>query len=131
MTGNEENTSYWKHLFERKKELQDYPHEAIGGAAGEEGICERSKAIGVLHTCSIISWAESMGIAKETPVENSAFMQEMPTTSPARLIRGPPELPVLMAASVCIYCIALSDIPSSTACRDKSPLSRRARQCVR
>ncbi len=42
-----------------------------------------------------------MGMAKPMPSEYSSFMLLIPTTSPSRFTRGPPELPALMAASVC------------------------------
>lgn len=57
-----------------------------------------------------------MGIANETPSAVSAFMDEMPTTSPARLTNGPPELPLLMAASVCMNSVLGPANPSSTPC---------------
>lgn len=44
--------------------------------------------------------ALSIGMAKETPLELRARIQEMPITSPVMFSKGPPELPVLIAASV-------------------------------
>jgi len=63
----------------------------------------------------MISLALSMGMAKDTPAVNMARMVEMPTTSPARFTSGPPELPLLMAASVWMYPVVPA-IPSSLAC---------------
>ena len=48
--------------------------------------------------------AKSMGMAKPMPstllCADSIFMEAMPTTSPSRLMTGPPLLPTLTAASV-------------------------------
>ena len=42
-----------------------------------------------------------MGMANEIP--GLTFILLIPIASPSRLIRGPPELPNVMVASVCMY----------------------------
>ena len=68
-------------------------------------------------TCEAMCFAVSMGMAKETPSATTAFMEDMPTTSPSRFTRGPPELPLLVAASVWMYSVFGPARPSSTACK--------------
>ncbi len=51
-----------------------------------------------------MSLATLTGIAKPTPCDPPLMLKMkelMPTTSPAELTSGPPELPGLMEASVC------------------------------
>ncbi len=67
-------------------------------------------------TCAATCFAVSMGMAKETPSAVSAFIEEMPTTSPARLTSGPPEFPEFIAASVWMKSVFGPANPSSTAC---------------
>ncbi len=67
-------------------------------------------------TWDAMCFAVSMGMAKDTPSATTAFMDDMPTTSPSRFTRGPPELPLLVAASVWIYSVLGPARPSSTAC---------------
>ena len=68
-------------------------------------------ALPVRRICAVVTRTCSIGIAKPTPMlppwseatcEPSEAMAELtPTTSPWRFTNGPPELPGLMAASVC------------------------------
>ena len=51
----------------------------------------------------------------KVPVSYLTFMLLMPMASPSRLMRGPPELPKVIAASVCIYS------GTSLPCRPISP----------
>lgn len=78
-----------------------------------------------MHTCCTTCLAVSIGMAKETPSAVSAFIDEIPTTSPARLTSGPPELPLLMAASVCMNSVLGPAKPNSTACRSHPILTPR------
>ena len=51
--------------------------------------------------------ASSMGMASEMPAlvpDGLRICELMPTTSPRMLISGPPELPGLIATSVCSSC---------------------------
>src|SRR5699024_23791 len=53
--------------------------------------------------CSTTSIAISMGMAKDSPIkppEREIICELIPTTSPFKLNKGPPELPGLMATSV-------------------------------
>ena len=76
---------------------------------------EQGRLVGRGRTWAATCLAVSMGMAKETPSAVSAFMEEMPTTSPARFTRGPPELPEFIAASVCMKSEFGPANPSSTA----------------
>lgn len=78
----------------------------------EEGVSSNAQL-----TCEATCLAVSMGMAKDTPSATTAFMEDMPTTSPSRFTRGPPELPLLVAASVCMYSVLGPARPSSPACR--------------
>ena len=60
------------------------------------------------------SWCHLKKMIK-VPVSYLTFMLLMPMASPSRLIRGPPELPKVIAASVCIYS------GTSLPCRPISP----------
>ena len=51
----------------------------------------------------------------KVPVSYLTFMLLMPMASPSRLMRGPPELPKVIAASVCMYS------GTSLPCRPISP----------
>ena len=51
----------------------------------------------------------------KVPVSHLTFMLLMPMASPSRLMRGPPELPKVIAASVCMYS------GTSLPCRPISP----------
>ncbi len=56
-----------------------------------------------LSNCSITGPAVPAGVAKPMPTEppeGERMAVLMPMTSPSRLNSGPPELPLLMAASV-------------------------------
>ena len=67
--------------------IQDYVSEEIEDRRKDELTCFRM-------------WrALSMGMAKETPLV-MALIHETPITSPFIFTRGPPELPVFIAASV-------------------------------
>ena len=103
--GQKKNCSYLKTICER----QIYPccvHVAANKQENDHNnnydyYC--SPHIFYLIVSLTIGFALLMGIANPTPVNTpvGAYMAVfMPTTSPLPLISGPPELPLLMAASV-------------------------------
>lgn len=53
---------------------------------------------------------EAIGIAKPIPSASEEVAVLMPMTSPAALISGPPELPALIAASVWIISLSVSEV---------------------
>jgi hypothetical protein len=61
---------------------------------------------------SLIAFTLSMGMAKPIPVASARMAVLMPITSPFSLSKGPPELPGLIAASVCKKSTRLSGIPT-------------------
>mmetsp|Transcript_11334 Transcript_11334/g.36152 ORF Transcript_11334/g.36152 Transcript_11334/m.36152 type:complete len:284 (+) Transcript_11334:582-1433(+) len=66
--------------------------------------------------------AVSMGIAKPMPAALARIAVLMPTTSPNSLSSGPPELPGLIAASVCMKLTFLFGMPTSAAERDSDEM---------
>ena len=55
--------------------------------------------------CSIIGLARFAGIEKPIPTlppDGEKIAELIPTTSPSRLNKGPPEFPLFIEASVCI-----------------------------
>ena len=85
---------------------------------------QRDRAQAAVDTCSwlTIRLTSSMGTANATPSSPSAFNVLTPITSPRTLSSGPPELPELIAASVCMY-----DDAFRPACPSRSPISDRVR----
>ncbi|WVY94804.1 hypothetical protein V8G54_033892 [Vigna mungo] len=67
----------------------------------------------LLLKCSIILDTESIGTEKPSPSAAVNFIMFTPIISPSMLTRGPPELPILIAQSVCKYSLGMPLNPKS------------------